>query len=100
MLHTGLNLNASSLSLPPGAGFFSPFIEDPWVVLALVLFFILWSICCLFHTLRWRDVELKTTSSEERFLEYTERAPKTRTGVNNDSRSFPPKMFEDKGINI
>ena len=52
------------------------------------------------ENLKWGDVELKTTSSGERFLEYTERATKTRTGVNNDLRSFPPKMFEDKGINI
>ncbi|VDI81549.1 Hypothetical predicted protein [Mytilus galloprovincialis] len=47
--------------------------------------------------LRWGDVELKTTSSGERYLEYSERATKTRTGVNSDSRAFPPKMFEDKG---
>lgn len=47
--------------------------------------------------LRWGDVELKTTSSGEQYLEYSERATKTRTGVNSDSRAFPPKMFEDKG---
>ncbi|CAC5360214.1 unnamed protein product [Mytilus coruscus] len=48
--------------------------------------------------LRWGDVELKTTSSSERYLEYSERATKTRTGVNSDSRAFPQRCLRIKEI--
>lgn len=47
--------------------------------------------------LRWGDIELKETSTGDRFLELSERATKTRTGVSGDTRAFAPKMFEDKG---
>ncbi|CAC5413764.1 unnamed protein product [Mytilus coruscus] len=33
----------------------------------------------------------------ENYLEYTERARKTRSGATSDARAFPPKKFENKG---
>jgi hypothetical protein len=48
--------------------------------------------------LRWGDVELKETSAGVKFLELSERATKTRTGVTGEARAFAPKMFEDKGM--
>ena len=47
--------------------------------------------------LKWGDVELKETSTGAKFLELSERATKSRTGVTGDTRAFAPKMFEDKG---
>ena len=47
--------------------------------------------------LKWGDVEVKETSTGAKFLELSERATKTRTGVTGDTRAFAPKMFEDKG---
>ncbi|XP_061180197.1 zinc finger MYM-type protein 3-like [Saccostrea echinata] len=47
--------------------------------------------------LRWGDIELKETSTVEKFLELSERATKTRTGVTGETRAFAPKMFEEKG---
>ena len=47
--------------------------------------------------LRWGDVELCKNSVGEEYLQYTERATKTRTGQTNDSRPFQPKMFADPG---
>ncbi|KAJ8309919.1 hypothetical protein KUTeg_011784, partial [Tegillarca granosa] len=40
---------------------------------------------------------VKRTSNGEKFLEYTERSTKTRTGVTSENRAFTPKMFEDRG---
>ena len=46
--------------------------------------------------LLWGDVELKSTSEGEKFLEFSERATKTRQGLGN-SRSHPPKIVADSG---
>lgn len=46
--------------------------------------------------LRWGDVQQKVTSTGEEYLEYRERSTKTRTGVTSESRSFAPKMFENR----
>ncbi|XP_062568066.1 uncharacterized protein LOC134230309 [Saccostrea cucullata] len=43
------------------------------------------------------DVTMKVTSTGEEYLEYAERATKTRTGITSDTRNFAPKMFEDRG---
>ncbi|XP_062574710.1 uncharacterized protein LOC134236557 [Saccostrea cucullata] len=40
---------------------------------------------------------MKVTSTGEEYLEYAERATKTRTGITSDTRNFAPKMFEDRG---
>ena len=48
-------------------------------------------------SLRWGDVQQKVTSTGEEYLEYRERSTKTRTGVTSESRSFAPKMFENRG---
>ena len=46
------------------------------------------------HThLRWGDIQLLTTATGEEYLEYNERATKTRTGATSDCRPFKPKMF-------
>lgn len=47
-------------------------------------------------SLRWGDVQQKVTSTGEEYLEYRERSTKTRTGVTSESRSFAPKMFENR----
>ena len=47
--------------------------------------------------LRWGDLELLTNATGEEYLEYTERATKTRTGVTSDCRAFKPKMFAQPG---
>ncbi|KAJ8298558.1 hypothetical protein KUTeg_023901 [Tegillarca granosa] len=47
--------------------------------------------------LRPGDVELKSTATGDRYLEFTERATKTRNGVVGGARAFPPKMYENKG---
>ncbi|CAC5377808.1 unnamed protein product [Mytilus coruscus] len=49
------------------------------------------------QNLRWGDIDLKTTSAGEKYLEFTERATKTRSGATSDARAFSPKMFENKG---
>ena len=48
--------------------------------------------------LKWGDIELKTTSSGEEYLEHSERTTKTKSGQTSDSRSFLPKMFASPGI--
>eukprot|EP00105_Crassostrea_gigas_P046736 XP_019930884.1 PREDICTED: uncharacterized protein LOC105348291 isoform X2 [Crassostrea gigas] len=47
-------------------------------------------------SLRWNGVQQKVTSTGEEYLEYRERSTKTRTGVTSESRSFAPKMFENR----
>ncbi|XP_021367431.1 uncharacterized protein KIAA1958-like [Mizuhopecten yessoensis] len=47
--------------------------------------------------LRWGDVEMKASSTGEGFLEFTERATKTKNGVNGGSRPYLPKRYEDNG---
>ncbi|XP_071157837.1 uncharacterized protein KIAA1958-like [Mytilus edulis] len=49
------------------------------------------------QNLRWGNIDLKTTSAGEKYLEFTERATKTRSGATSDARAFSPKMFENKG---
>ncbi|CAG2188645.1 unnamed protein product [Mytilus edulis] len=49
------------------------------------------------ENLRWGNIDLKTTSAGEKYLEFTERATKTRSGATSDARAFSPKMFENKG---
>ncbi|CAC5377815.1 unnamed protein product [Mytilus coruscus] len=49
------------------------------------------------QNLRLGDITLKTTSAGEKYLEFTERATKTRSGATSDARAFSPKMFENKG---
>ncbi|VDI18975.1 Hypothetical predicted protein [Mytilus galloprovincialis] len=49
------------------------------------------------QNLRWGDIDLKTTSAGEKYLDFTERATKTRSGATSDARAFSPKMFENKG---
>ncbi|XP_062595369.1 uncharacterized protein KIAA1958-like, partial [Saccostrea cucullata] len=46
--------------------------------------------------LRWGDVQVKIDTSGQKFLEFTERATKTRNGVVGGSRPYAPKMYEDK----
>ena len=46
----------------------------------------------------WGDVELKTDATWEKYIEFTERASKTRSGISSDCRLFLPKMFAKKGI--
>lgn len=50
-------------------------------------------------TMLWGDLELKTTngSDSKRYLEFTERATKTRKGLNDDPRAFKAKIWEEKG---
>ena len=46
----------------------------------------------------WGDVLLRQTTNGEKFLEYTERQTKTRTGENpRDVRKIKPKMFSVQG---
>lgn len=47
-------------------------------------------------SLRLGIVQQKVTSTGEEYLEYRERSTKTRTGVTSESRSFAPKMFENR----
>jgi len=48
----------------------------------------------------WGDLEFKSTSDGTVYLEYTERATKTRKGISHDQRHFMPKIFEQKGIDL
>lgn len=48
--------------------------------------------------MRWGDVELKHSSTGEEYLEFSERATKTRNGIDGDSRAFKPKLFANPGI--
>lgn len=41
----------------------------------------------------WGDIELKTESTGQEFLEFTERVTKTRQGSTRAARAFPPKIF-------
>jgi len=50
-------------------------------------------------TMLWGDLELKKTSEGRQYLEYTERATKTRQKIGEDPRLFKPKLFEQKGKN-
>ena len=50
--------------------------------------------------LKWRDVELKETSTGAKLLELSERATKTGTGVTGDTRAFAPKCSKIKVQNI
>ena len=45
----------------------------------------------------WGDVELKISASGQEYLEFTERATKTRNGISGDTRPFAPKMFSKPG---
>ncbi|KAH3798953.1 hypothetical protein DPMN_110126 [Dreissena polymorpha] len=44
------------------------------------------------------DLELKQTNSGREFLEFTERATKTRKCISDEFRSFKPMLFEQKGV--
>jgi hypothetical protein len=46
----------------------------------------------------WGDLELGHTADGTRYVSYTERATKTRKGINTDPRMFQPKIFEQPGI--
>lgn len=41
----------------------------------------------------WGDIELKTDDSGSQFLQFNERATKTRQGATRDVRPFQPKMY-------
>jgi hypothetical protein len=41
----------------------------------------------------WGDVELNTDSAGREYLEFNERATKTRSGNSRETRPFKPKMF-------
>ena len=46
------------------------------------------------HTdMLWGDVELVNDVAGRQYLEFSERATKTRQGSSRNSRPFPPKMF-------
>ncbi|XP_052257027.1 uncharacterized protein LOC127862097 [Dreissena polymorpha] len=45
----------------------------------------------------WGDLEIKQATDGTRYIEYTERATKTRKGVTDDERMFKPKIFEQPG---
>ena len=47
----------------------------------------------------WGDIEMNITASGREFLTFTERATKTRNGVQSDPRQFFPKMFDQPGNN-
>lgn len=48
--------------------------------------------------LRWGDVEPKTTSSVERYFEHSDRATKTRAGVNSEQEHSPKRHLRIKAI--
>jgi len=41
----------------------------------------------------WGDMELKSDDHGLQYLEFHERATKTRQGSTRDVRAFPPKMY-------
>ena len=45
----------------------------------------------------WGDIELKTTTSGEEFIQFTERATKTRMGQDGNTRHDAPKIFSNPG---
>lgn len=46
------------------------------------------------HTsMLWGDLQLSTDAKGEEFVEFNERATKTRQGASRDSRPFHPKMY-------
>ena len=45
------------------------------------------------HNLTWGDVQLKTDENNNEYLEFSERATKTRTGNTNHLRQFNPKAY-------
>ena len=47
--------------------------------------------------MKWGDVKLMSTSTGHEYLEYNERATKTRTGATGADRPFHPKMFAKDG---
>ena len=46
----------------------------------------------------WGDLELKTDDLGKEYIEFHERATKTRQGATRDVRPFPPKMFATGGL--
>ena len=54
--------------------------------------------CQEHRSMKWGDVQPKTSADETEFLEYTERQTKTRTGAEpKDTRTVKPKMFSVPG---
>jgi hypothetical protein len=47
----------------------------------------------------WGDLELRKTNGTDgrQYLEFTERATKTRKGLNDEPRMFKPELWEEKG---
>jgi hypothetical protein len=45
----------------------------------------------------WGDLELGITCDGVEYISFTERATKTRQGLEKEPRQFTPKMFEQKG---
>jgi len=46
------------------------------------------------HTsMLWGDLQLSTDAKGQEFVEFNERATKTRQGASRDSRPFHPKMY-------
>ena len=48
--------------------------------------------------LLWGDIALKVSSAGDEFLEFNERATKTRQGLGNNIRSHPPKIIANAGM--
>jgi len=48
----------------------------------------------------WGDLELSTTADGVQYLAFTERATKTRKGVDTDPRTYVPKIFEQLGTHF
>ncbi|KAH3706327.1 hypothetical protein DPMN_065712 [Dreissena polymorpha] len=48
----------------------------------------------------WGDLEMGNLADGTRYVSYTERATKTRKGINTDPRMFKPKIFEEPGIHL
>ena len=46
--------------------------------------------------MKWGDVKLLTDENGDDYLQFEERDTKTRTGEENGSRAFAPKMFPSK----
>ena len=47
--------------------------------------------------MKWGDVELKVDNAGAQYVEFTERATKTRSGKTGEHRPFAPKAFENEG---
>ncbi|KAH3706283.1 hypothetical protein DPMN_065668 [Dreissena polymorpha] len=48
----------------------------------------------------WGDLEMGNLADGTRYVSYTERATKTRKGINTDPRMFKPKIFEEPGTHL